>query len=117
MFPYIEKGSTDLMKQLNPNYIKGITATCCGFYAPQGRFLKAKGISADLINKLTNLNVGGKKVTNFEMETAAIYGLASVLGHQAVSVNCIMANRIDNVFSKNPAKVIDDTIKDVLASL
>ena len=117
IFPYIENGSTDLMKQLNPNYIKGITATCCGFYAPQGRFLKAKGISVDLINKLTNLNVGGKKVTNFEMETAAIYGLATVLGHQAVSVNCIMANRIDNVFSKNPAKIIDDTIKDVLASL
>lgn len=117
LYPYIENGSTDLMNQLNPNYIKGITATCCGFYAPQGRFLKAKGISFDLINKLTNLDVSGKKVTNFEMETAAIYGLASVLGHQAISVNCIMANRIDNVFSKNPAKIIDDTIKDVLASL
>jgi uridine phosphorylase len=117
LYPYIENGSTDLINQLNPNYIKGITATCCGFYAPQGRFLKAKGISFDLINKLTNLNVGGKKVTNFEMETAAIYGLANVLGHQAISVNCIMANRIDNVFSKNPTKIIDDTIKDVLASL
>jgi len=117
LYPYIENGSTDLINQLNPNYIKGITATCCGFYAPQGRFLKAKGISVDLINKLTNLNVGGKKVTNFEMETAAIYGLASVLGHQAISVNCIVANRIDNIFSKNPAKIIDDTIKDVLASL
>lgn len=117
LYPYIENGSTDLMNQLNPNYIKGITATCCGFYAPQGRFLKAKGISFDLINKLTNLDVSGKKVTNFEMETAAIYGLANVLGHQAISVNCIMANRIDNVFSKNPAKIIDDTIKDVLASL
>ena len=79
--------------------------------------MKAKGISDDLINKLTNLDVGGKKVTNFEMETTAIYGLATVLGHQAVSVNCIMANRIDNVFSKNPTKIIDDTIKDVLASL
>jgi uridine phosphorylase len=117
LYPYIENGSTDLMNQLNPNYIKGITATCCGFYAPQGRFLKAKGISFDLINKLTNLDVGGKKVTNFEMETAAIYGLASVLGHQAISVNCIMANRIDNLFSKNPTKIIDNTIKDMLASL
>jgi uridine phosphorylase len=117
IFPYIENGSTDLINKLNPNYIKGITTTCCGFYAPQGRFLKAKGISADLINKLSNLNIGGKKVTNFEMETAAIYGLANVLGHQAVSVNCIMANRIENVFSKNPAKTIDNTIKDVLASL
>jgi uridine phosphorylase len=117
IFPYIENGSTDLMKQLNPNYIKGITATCCGFYAPQGRFLKAKGISVDLINKLTNLNVGGKKVTNFEMETAGIYGMANVLGHQAVSVNCILANRITNEFSKNPAEIVDRTIKEVLALL
>jgi uridine phosphorylase len=115
--PYLVNGSKALIDLLPNNYIKGITATCCGFYAPQGRFLKAKGVNNTLIQKLNQLNVNGKSVTNFEMETAGIYGMANVLGHHAVSVNCILANRIDNVFSKNPAEIVDRTIREVLASL
>ncbi len=115
--PYLVNGSKELIDALSTNYLKGITATCCGFYAPQGRFLKAKGVNNTLIQKLNQLNINGKSVTNFEMETAGIYGMANVLGHQAVSVNCILANRITNEFSKNPAEVIDRTIREVLALL
>lgn len=115
--PYLVKGDIDLINQVGDNYLKGITATCCGFYAPQGRFLKAKGLSNALINKLSTIKVGSHAVTNFEMETAGIYGMAQVLGHQAVSVNCILANRITNEFSTNPAKIVDDTIQAILAKL
>jgi uridine phosphorylase len=66
---------------------------------------------------LNQLNINGKQVTNFEMETAGIYGMANVLGHHAVSVNCILANRIENVFSKNPAEIVEKTIKEVLEKL
>jgi len=115
--PYLVNGSKELIDAFPTNYLKGITATCCGFYAPQGRFLKAKGVNNTLIQKLNQLNINGKSVTNFEMETAGIYGMANVLGHKAVSVNCILANRITNEFSKNPAEVIDKTIREVLALL
>ena len=115
--PYWVNGNKELVDLLPSNYLKGITATCCGFYGPQGRFLRAKGVNSTLIEKLNQLNINGKSVTNFEMETAGIYGLANVLGHKAVSVNCILANRITNEFSKNPAEIIDETIKEVLASL
>lgn len=115
--PYLVNGSKVLIDALSTNYLKGITATCCGFYAPQGRFLKAKGVNNTLIQKLNQLDINGKSVANFEMETAGIYGMANVLGHQAVSVNCILANRITNEFSKNPAEVIDRTIREVLALL
>lgn len=115
--PYLVNGNLDLIKQIDIDYLKGITATCCGFYAPQGRFLKAKGVSDSLISKLSKLKVGNSAVTNFEMETAGIYGMAQVLGHQAVSVNCILANRITNEFSSNPAKIVDDTIRAILEKL
>ncbi|MES2381325.1 MAG: nucleoside phosphorylase [Bacteroidota bacterium] len=115
--PYLVNGDTDLINQVGADYLKGITATCCGFYAPQGRFLKAKGVSNALINKLSTIKVGNNAVTNFEMETAGIYGMAQVLGHLAVSVNCILANRITNEFSTNPAKIVDDTIQAILEKL
>lgn len=115
--PYLVNGSKEIIDALSTNYLKGITATCCGFYAPQGRFLKAKGVNNTLIQKLNQLNINGKSVTNFEMETAGIYGMANILGHKAVSINCILANRITNVFSKNPAKIVDRTIKEVLVLL
>ena len=115
--PYWVNGNKELVNLLPSNYLKGITATCCGFYGPQGRFLKAKGVNSTLIEKLNQLNINGKSVTNFEMETAGIYGLANVLGHKAVSVNCILANRITNEFSKNPAEIVDRTIREVLEKL
>jgi uridine phosphorylase len=99
---------------LFPELTKGITATCCGFYAPQGRVLRAGVKIPNLIERLNKVDIGGLRITNFEMETAAIYGLAKLLGHEAVSVNAIVANRITHQFSKHPYKTIDQTIRRVL---
>lgn len=112
--PYLFKAPGKLLSQFQPHFAKGITATCCGFYGPQGRTLRMDTKYEDLIRKLTSINVQGKRITNFEMETAGIYGMASLLGHEAVSVNAILANRVRHLFSAEPKKIVDDTIKKVL---
>jgi len=99
---------------LFPELTKGITATCCGFYAPQGRVLRAGVKVPNLIERLSKVDINGLCITNFEMETAAIYGMAKLLGHEAISVNAIVANRITHQFSKQPHKTIDQTILRVL---
>lgn len=112
--PYLFKAPGELFSQFGKCFNSGITATCCGFYAPQGRMLRAEAKYEDLIKRLSNIEVNGLRVSNFEMETAAIYGMATLLGHQAVSVNAILANRINHTFSHNPDLVIENTIKKVL---
>jgi len=112
--PYLFKAPGELFSQFGKYFNSGITATCCGFYAPQGRMLRAEAKYEDLIKRLSNIEVNGLRITNFEMETAAIYGMATLLGHQAVSVNAILANRINHTFSQNPDLVIENTIKKVL---
>jgi uridine phosphorylase len=112
--PYLFKASNKLLASFEKHFTKGLTATCCGFYGPQGRMLRANTKFDDLINRLSNVNVKGKRITNFEMETAGIYGLASLLGHEAISVNAILANRVKHQFSTNPKKIVEDTIVKVL---
>lgn len=115
--PYLFKAPGELFAQLVPYFKSGITATCCGFYAPQGRMLRAQAKYEDLIAKLSAINTHGHRVTNFEMETAAIYGLATLMGHEAVSVNAILANRINHTFSHNPQEVVDQAIQQLLGHL
>ena len=112
--PYLFKAPGDLFAQFSKHFNYGITATCCGFYAPQGRMLRAQAKYEDLIKRLSGIEVIGLRVTNFEMETAAIYGMATLLGHEAVSVNAILANRINHTFSHNPSVIVENAIKKVL---
>jgi uridine phosphorylase len=115
--PYFYQSHPDLLAQFDHRSLKGITATCCGFYAPQGRKLRANTHSGDLISSIQNLQLPQGKVTNFEMETAAILGLSKVFGFKAIAVNAIVANRITHQFSKNPADTIEKTILYTLDSL
>lgn len=90
---------------------KGLTATAGGFYGPQGRILRLSLQDSTLNNKIDSFNYKGLRVTNLEMETSAIYGLSKLLGHHAVSLNAIIANRADGSFSKNPGEVVENLIK------
>ncbi|KAA1246957.1 nucleoside phosphorylase [Aquimarina sp. RZ0] len=90
---------------------KGFTATNIGFYGPQGRILRIPLSDPQLNEKLTSFEYADKKIANLEMETAGIYGMAKLLGHRAVSMNAILANRITGEFSKNPKKTVDTLIK------
>jgi uridine phosphorylase len=97
--PSIAGASAFLLKHFADGYFSGITVTCPGFYGPQGRILRLGLSQPDLIQRLTSFSFGPFRLSNFEMETSAIYGLGSMLGHQCLSLNAIVANRISKTFS------------------
>jgi uridine phosphorylase len=112
--PYLASCSGELEKKISGEMYKGITATCSGFYAPQGRKLRYELRHPGLIDMLTLFRHNNLKISNFEMETAGAYGLASVLGHRCASVSLVVANRITKQFSRNAEKAMMDLIALVL---
>ncbi|ARV08556.1 phosphorylase [Winogradskyella sp. PC-19] len=89
---------------------KGMTGTAGGFYGPQGRVLRLPLQDASLNNKLDNFSYKDYRITNFEMETSVIYGLSKLLGHEALSLNAIIANRANGTFSQNPKYTVEKLI-------
>ena len=112
--PYIHMASGYLLKHFTNNYHPGITVTCPGFYGPQGRVLRLGLAYPQLIDNLTTFQFGNHHITNFEMETSAIYGLGKVLGHHCLSLNAIVANRITKEFSKDGNMAVENLIKQSL---
>ena len=115
--PYIASADPSLLSALGQDLSQGITITAPGFYAPQGRQVRAKNMMPDLMTIAQNYNSSGQRITNLEMETAGIYGLAASLGHKAISFNVILANRVTQTFSQQPAKIIDHYIKQLLEKI
>ena len=109
--PYIV-GCGETLKQrlLTDKVFEGITGTAPGFYGPQGRMLRLPVQDPTLNDKLHSFNYKGYRMTNLEMETSAIYGLSKLLGHQAVSLNAIIANRATATFTKDTKKVVENLI-------
>ena len=111
-------GSKTLLHHFAQNAVfeQGITATCTGFYAPQGRKLRIEPTIPDILDRLAAFknSDNGLRITNFEMETSGIYGLARAMGHEALSCSAVMANRAEGKFSENPGEVIDKLIETVL---
>jgi len=109
--PYVVAYNKDLASKFSDGYTKGVTVTNCGFYGPQGRVLRLPLSMPDLNDLMASFEFNGKKITNLEMETAGIYGLSKLLGHRAVSLNAIIANRATGAFSADPGKLVDNLIK------
>ncbi len=99
--PYITSCAASLIKNFVYGFHHGITVTCPGFYGPQGRILRLGLRNPSFIDRLAGFSFGQHRITNFEMETAAIYGLGKMLGHQCLSLSAIVANRADHKFSKD----------------
>ena len=97
--PYAVKGSSALIEKLGEGLLKGITLTAPGFYAPQGREVRLRVTDNTIIDRAGKFQFNGFRVTNFEMETSALYALSAMLGHQAMTVCDIIANRINGKFS------------------
>ncbi len=116
-FPYCVKGSEKLINKIGFDLIKGITATAPGFYGPQGRKLRLSPWVQDFNQKLTNFNHLDFRITNFEMETSALYGLGTLLGHQTCTVCAVIANRVIKQYSKNHLLAIEQLIDLVLKRL
>lgn len=112
--PYCVEGSPKLLKHFSEHMTVGNTVTCPGFYGPQGRQLRVPIKYPDIADRLSTFHYGDLWLTNFEMETAGYYALGRLMGHEVLSCNAIVANRISHQFSKNSDKVIDNLIKTVL---
>ena len=109
--PYQAAASTKLLGMLDGSIQQGITLTCPGFYAPQGREVRLKPRFDQLIERLAGLRVEGRYLTNFEMETAGYYALGELLGHHCISLNALMVNRPLKTVTTEGEKLIDKLIQ------
>jgi len=112
--PVIIENSSSLANKFhdaNQTLFKGITVTANGFYGPQGRVLRLGLQDSELNNKIDSFKYKDFRITNLEMETSAIYGLSKLLGHRAVSLNAIIANRANGTFSEDPEQIINNLIQ------
>jgi uridine phosphorylase len=116
--PYAITCSKTLEKRIGSDKMhKGITCTIGGFYGPQGRILRLPIQDNQLNSKMDHFQFNGNRITNLEMETTAIYGLSALLGHNALSLNAIIANRANGTFSEDPTKAVDELITYTLNKL
>jgi uridine phosphorylase len=109
-YPYVSSAAGSLIKHFGREFHHGITVTCPGFYGPQGRVLRLGIKNPNLINRLSDFRFGQHRITNFEMETSAIYGLGKLLGHNCLAVNAIVANRVSQEFSKDGKAAVEKLI-------
>lgn len=112
--PYVFSASGSLLKHFVDGFHQGITVTCPGFYGPQGRVLRLGLNQPDLVDRLSDFRFGPYRISNFEMETSAIYGLGNLLGHHCLSLNAIVANRISKEFSRDGQLAVEQLIQKAL---
>lgn len=113
--PYlVEADPTLLGKAMEMGFYSGVTATATGFYGPQGRVLRLGIQTPDLNEKLSQFRFGALRITNFEMESSAIYGLSALMGHRALTVNCIIANRFTGQYSQDYHKAMNRLIEQMV---
>ena len=109
---YAARASASLLSQfVSLNAFQGITLTAPGFYAPQGRTIRMHSIRPDFLSKVAAAKLGDQEITNIEMETAAYYAFAGAMGHEMISLNAILANRITQEFSQDPEGQIRSLIE------
>ncbi len=116
-YPYAVKGSETLINKIGFDLTQGITATAPGFYGPQGRKLRLTPWVEDFNQQLTDFKYKENRITNFEMETSALYGLGALHGHQTCTVCAIIANRVAKKYSENYHAAVDKLIQLVLERL
>ncbi|QQT60210.1 nucleoside phosphorylase [Sphingobacterium multivorum] len=112
--PYVAKAGAGLLDRIAFDLPKGVTLTAPGFYAPQGRTVRSTNTIPNFIDLINSFQYKGQRFTNLEMETAGIYALANMFGHQALSINAILASRVDGRFFSAPEEVVGKAIQLVL---
>ncbi len=115
--PFIASAGPAIQKHFVNGFHQGITVTCPGFYGPQGRVLRLRLTNPNLIDQLTQFRFGNHRISNFEMETSAIYGLGKLLGHHCLSLNAMVANRVAKTFSKDGNATVQALIMKTLDTI
>lgn len=118
IIPYVFAADKKLLQLFDTEqFTQGVTVTAPGFYAPQGRLLRGRSAEPKLVQFLNTFRQKTLMLTNMEMETAGIYGLARLFGHRALSISAILANRIDGTFSAQAAATVERMITTTLKIL
>ncbi|MEE4178616.1 MAG: nucleoside phosphorylase [Bacteroides sp.] len=116
-YPYIVKSSDRLLQKLAYDLPAGITATANGFYGPQGRKLRIPLAFPELNERIESFQYGEYRITNFEMETSALFGLGKTLGHHVLTICDIIANRVTKQFSEDYKASVEKMVQLVLGRL
>lgn len=116
-YPYCVAASASLLDKFRADNHVGITATAPGFYGPQGREIRLKAAMHNLNESLTSFRLNDQRITNFEMETSALYGLGKLLGHNCLTVCVIIANRVRKEFTSDYKKSVEVLIENCLNRL
>lgn len=113
--PYVAPADKTLLDQIAANdMVRGYTVACGGFFGPQGRQLRVPLADPDLNKKIESFEYDGLRITNFEMESSAVAGLANLMGHKALTCCMVIANRLEKQVNSNYKNSIDDLIVKVL---
>ena len=113
--PYVADADKELLEQIaQDDMVRGVTIACGGFFGPQGRRLRIPLADPQLNEKIVKFEYNRYKITNFEMESSALAGLAQHMGHKAVTCCMVIANRIQKEANSGYKNTIDGLIKKVL---
>ncbi len=115
--PYVVSASDKLFKLLKGNHLSGVTISAPGFFGPQGRVLRLPIVDPHINDKIEQFRYQNYKITNYEMESSALYGLSNLLGHQALTICVIIANRVDKTFTEDYKPRIEALIQYTLEKL
>ncbi|MFZ4463574.1 MAG: nucleoside phosphorylase [Bacteroidales bacterium] len=115
--PYVVKASEGLLNKVGRGYYHGVTATSPGFYGPQGRSLRLALADLTMNKKIESFSYNGLKINNFEMESSALYGLSRMLGHEALTICLVIANRVTEKFAGDYHAYMDLLIQTTLDRL
>jgi uridine phosphorylase len=114
-YPYAVKANKELLQQFHDSkYLYGITISAPGFYAPQGRKLRLESFDNEINEKLSGFTFKARSVCNYEMESSALYGLSSLLGHKAVSLCLVIGNRVTGEFINDYKPLMEELALNIL---
>ncbi len=115
--PYVVDCCKNLMEKLGNDFKKGVNISASGFYGPQGRVLRLPIVDPELNDKIEKFNFNGRQITNYEMESSALYGLSKLLGHHALTICAIIANRVTKTYSKDYKPIVRKLVEHTLEKL